>query len=69
MESNPHKTKKKRIPQSHRYKEQIDVCQKWAEIKWVKGGQKVQISSYRTNKLYDIMYRMVTIVNSTILHI
>lgn len=39
------------------------------ENKMGEGGQKVQVYSYKTNKLYDIMYRMVTVVNSTILYI
>ena len=28
------------------------------------GGQKVPTSSYKINKLWDVMYGMVTVVNS-----
>ena len=60
------KTKK----QAYRYKEQVGKCQKWGERvgKMGKGGQKVQTSSYKRNKSWDVMYSMVTIVN-TVLHI
>ena len=33
------------------------------------GGQKVQTSSYKINKSWDVMYSVVTIVNNTVLHI
>lgn len=34
--------------------------------KMVKGGQKVQTSSYKRNTSWDIMYSIVTIVNTTV---
>ena len=33
------------------------------------GSQKVQTSSYKVNKSWDVIYSMVTIVNNTVLYI
>ena len=33
------------------------------------GGEKIQISSYQIKRPGDVMYIMMTVVNSTVLHI
>ena len=54
--------------QAHRYRDQIDGCQRWGSGvgKIGEGGQKVQAFSYKISH-GDGKYSMVTIVN-TILH-
>ena len=42
---------------------------KWGGGKMGEGSQKVQTSSYETNKSWDIMNSIVTIVHNSILHI
>ena len=34
-----------------------------------KGGQKVQTSSYKINKSWDVMYSMMNTVNNTVTYI
>ena len=42
------------------------ICH-WGEVG--ESGQKVQTSSYKKNKFWDVMYSMVITVNNTVLYI
>ena len=53
----------------HRNKKQTGGYQGLETGEWVDTtGQRVQISSYETNKFWDVMYSMLTTVNSTVLY-
>ena len=61
--------KTKQESQAHRYREQTRGCQRrvWGVIERGEGGSKVQTSSYKINKSWDVMYSLVTVVNNTAL--
>ena len=67
MEPKNKQINKQKTSNSYRF----DGYQKWG---WVVGelevgGQKVWDSSYKTNKCKDIMYTMITIVNTAVWYI
>lgn len=41
----------------------------WGVDEMGEGGQKVQTPSYKTDKSWDVMHSMVTVVNNTVLYI
>ena len=51
-----------------KYREQIGGCQRWRVKSEQNGwrGQKIQTSSYKINRSWDIMCRIVTMVNNTV---
>ena len=44
------------------------LCFEWVE-EMGKGGQKVQTFNYKINKLWDVRYSLVDIVNNAVLYI
>ena len=59
---------RKKQNQAHRYGEQIGCCQRWAGgwAKWVKGVKRYSCPVIKLT--VDIMYSMMAVANSTVLH-